>query len=240
VVYAVERFLEQGGVDGLHSLEGARVAIQGFGNVGQAAAQLFRAHGARLVALSDSSGGIAADGDGMGIDPAVALAHKLEHDSVVGLPGTRSITNEQLLASECDILVPAALGNQIHAGNDNQVRARLVVEAANGPVTPTADLDLAARGIPVLPDILANAGGVLVSYFEWVQNNQNDQWDADFIEQKLRRKQHLAVDAVMARNRTLCTSCPPEDVNGTLLRTSALALAVERVAQATLQRGIWP
>jgi len=240
VVYAIERFLEQGGVEGLHSLEGARIAIQGFGNVGQAAARLFRAHGARIVALSDSAGGIAMDGDGMGIDPAAALVHKQEHDSVVGLPGTRSITNEQLLACECDILVPAALGNQIHADNANKVRARLVAEGANGPVTPTADLDLAARGIPVLPDILANAGGVLVSYFEWVQNNQNDQWDAEFIEQKLRRKQHLAVDAVLARNRTLCATCAPEDVNGTLLRTAALALAVERVAQATLQRGIWP
>jgi len=240
VVYAIERFLEQGGVEGLRSLEGARIAIQGFGNVGQAAARLFRSYGARIVALSDSAGGIAMDADGMGIDPAAALVHKQEHDSVVGLPGTRSITNEQLLACECDILVPAALGNQIHADNANKVRARLVAEGANGPVTPTADLDLAARGIPVLPDILANAGGVLVSYFEWVQNNQNDQWDAQFIEQKLRRKQHLAVDAVLARNRTLCATCAPEDVNGTLLRTAALALAVERVAQATLQRGIWP
>lgn len=240
VVYATERFLEQGGVEGLQGLDGARVAIQGFGNVGQAAAALFRAHGARIVALSDSTGGIAVDDSGAGIDTEQALAHKQEHGSVVGLPGTQSITNEQLLAGECDILVPAALGNQITADNASQVRARVVVEAANGPVTPTADLDLAARGIPVLPDILANAGGVLVSYFEWVQNNQHDQWDAEYVEQKLRRKLHLAVDAVLARNRDLCATCVPEDVNGTLLRTSALALAVERVAQATLQRGIWP
>lgn len=239
VVYASERFLAQGGISGLHGLEGAGVAIQGFGNVGQAAARTFRALGARIVALSDSSGGIAADGID-GIDPAAAAAFKAEHGSVVGLPGTRSISNAELLASECDILVPAALGNQIHAGNASQVHARLVVEGANGPVTPTADLDLAARGIPVLPDILANAGGVLVSYFEWVQNNQNDQWDSDYIEQKLRRKLQVAVDAVVARHRRLCESCEPEDVVGTLLRTSALALAVERVAQATLQRGIWP
>jgi glutamate dehydrogenase/leucine dehydrogenase len=241
VVYATERFLEQGGLEGMHSLAGARVAIQGFGNVGQAAATQFRALGARIVALSDSTGGIAAAADdNVGIDPAMALAHKQAHASVVGLPGTRSITNAQLLASECDILVPAALGNQIHAGNANQVKARLVVEAANGPLTPTADLDLAARGIRVLPDILANAGGVLVSYFEWVQNNQNDSWDADYIEQKLRRKLHLAVDAVLARNRDLCAGCEAEDVHGTLLRTAALALAVERVARATLERGIWP
>lgn len=239
VVYATERFLEQGGIPGLNSLEGASVAIQGFGNVGQAAATLFHARGARIVALSDSSGGIASDG-GAGIDPAEALAFKLEHDSVVGMPGTRSITNEQLLALECDILVPAAVGNQIHADNASQVHARLVVEAANGPVTPIADLDLAARGIPVLPDILANAGGVLVSYFEWVQNNQNDLWDSDYIEQKLRRKLHLAVDAVLARNRSLRETGKPEDVTGTLLRTAALALAVERVAGATLLRGIWP
>jgi glutamate dehydrogenase (NAD(P)+) len=215
------------------------VAIQGFGNVGQAAARTFRALGARIMALSDSSGGIAADAI-EGIDPAAAAAFKAEHGRVVGLPGTRSISNAELLASECDILVPAALGNQIHAGNASQVHARLVVEGANGPVTPTADLDLAARGIPVLPDILANAGGVLVSYFEWVQNNQNDQWDSDYIEQKLRRKLQVAVDAVVARHRRLRESCVPEDVVGTLLRTSALALAVERVARATLQRGIWP
>lgn len=240
VVYATERFLEQGGVEGLHGLEGTRIAIQGFGNVGQAAALLFQARGAHIVALSDSTGGIAVDDSGTGIDPAEALAHKQAHDSVVGLPGTRSITNEQLLASECDILVPAALENQITADNASQVRARLVVEAANGPITPTADLDLAARGIPVLPDILANAGGVLVSYFEWVQNNQHDQWDAEYVEQKLRRKIHQAVDAVVVRNRELCDTCEPEDVNGTLLRTAALALAVERVAKATLQRGIWP
>jgi glutamate dehydrogenase (NAD(P)+) len=239
VVYATERYLEQGGIDGLTSLDGASVAIQGFGNVGQAAAQMFHAAGARIVALSDSSGGITSNG-GAGIDPTAALAHKAEHGSVLGLPDTRSITNEELLAGECDILVPAALGNQIHADNSSQVKARLVVEAANGPLTPTADLDLAARGIPVLPDILVNAGGVLVSYFEWVQNNQNDQWDGDYIEQKLRRKLQMAVDAVLARNRGLCKTCDVEDVTGTLLRTSALALAVERVARATLQRGIWP
>jgi glutamate dehydrogenase (NAD(P)+) len=239
LVYATERFLELGTLPGLNSLDGAGIAIQGFGNVGQAAARTFRARGAHILALSDSAGGIAAD-DSDGIDPAEAIAFKAEHGSVVGLPGTRSITNEQLLASECDILAPAALGNQIHAGNAHQVRARLVVEGANGPVTPTADLDLAARGIPVLPDILANAGGVLVSYFEWVQNNQNDQWDSDYIEQKLRRKLHVAVDAVVARHRSLCGTCPAEDVAGTLLRSAALALAVERVAHATLQRGIWP
>lgn len=239
VVYATERFLEQDGIEGLKSLEGVSVAIQGFGNVGQAAARMFQARGARIMALSDSAGGIASDGDD-GIDPLAALEYKQAHGSVVGMPGTRSISNEELLCCECDILVPAALGNQITADNATAIRARLVVEAANGPVTPTADLDLAARGIPVLPDILANAGGVLVSYFEWVQNVQNDQWDGDYIEQKLHRKLNHAVDAVLARHRSLCDSCPPEDVNGTLLRTAALALAVERVAKATLQRGIWP
>lgn len=239
VVFVTEHFLEQGGVPGLDGVSGSSVAIQGFGNVGQAAARLFREMGARVMALSDSSGGIMAV-DAAGIDPAEALAHKLAHGSVVGLPGTRSITNDDLLTMECDILVPAAMGNQIHADNAPQVKARLVVEAANGPITPIADLDLAARRIPVLPDILANAGGVLVSYYEWVQNNQNDQWDADYVEQKLRRKLCLAVDAVLARHDSLRENADPADVNATLLRTAALVLAVERVGQATLQRGIWP
>jgi glutamate dehydrogenase (NAD(P)+) len=239
LVYATERFLHHGTIEGLRELEGASVAIQGFGNVGQAAARTFRARGARIIALSDSRGGIAAE-ETAGIDPNEAIAFKAQHGTVVGFPGTRSITNEQLLAHECDILVPAALGNQIHAGNASHVHARVVVEGANGPVTPTADLDLAARGIPVLPDILANAGGVLVSYFEWVQNNLNDQWDSDYIDQKLQRKLQQAVDAVVGRHRGLRDGCDPEDVVGTLLRTAAFALAVERVGQATLQRGIWP
>lgn len=238
VVYAVERFIEQGGVAGLDSLKGCRVVIQGFGNVGQATANRFVACGAMLAGLSDSGGAIAADGTP--IDPQAALAHKREHGSVVGLAGTRTLEAEQWLSIDCDILVPAALGNQIHADNARQVQARLVVEAANGPVTPTADLILAEQGIPVLPDILANAGGVLVSYFEWVQNTQNDEWSAELIDQKLRHKMHQAVDAVLKRSGKLCDDCAAGDSQSGLLRTAALALAISRVTKATLQRGIWP
>lgn len=240
VVYAVERFLAQGGVSGLDGLEGARVVIQGFGNVGQAAARKFVACGAKIVGLSDSGGAIAANGNGNGLDPQAATDHKHEHGSVVGLTDSRSLDADKLLTLDCDILVPAALGNQIHAGNVEHIQARLVVEAANGPVTPTADLALAERGIPVLPDILANAGGVLVSYFEWVQNIQNDEWAAAQVDDKLRQKMHRAVDTVLRRNGHLCEDCAQTDTHGALMRTAALAVAIERVAKTTLQRGIWP
>lgn len=239
VVYATERFLERGSLGTLNSLTDARVTIQGFGNVGVAAARLFQAKGARIVALGDSRGAIAA-ADHQGLDLDAVLAHKREHGTVVGLPGSRSLTGDDLLALDCDILVPAALGNQLNGDSAGRVRARLVVEAANGPTTPAGDRILQQRGIPVLPDILANAGGVLVSYFEWVQNSQNDTWDADLVEQKLARKLHLATDAVLARHFTMSEQAAVEDIGARLLRTAALSLAVERVACATLERGIWP
>ena len=239
VVYATERALERGAVGTLNTLTGARVVIQGFGNVGVAAARLFQSKGAAVLAVSDSQGAIHAMDD-VGLDLDAVLNHKREHGTVVGLPGSRSLTGEDLLALDCDILVPAALGGQITAENAGRVRARLIVEGANGPITPAADLILQQRGIPVLPDILANAGGVLVSYFEWVQNTQNDGWDAELVEQKLARKLHLATDAVLARHFTMSEQATDEDTSARLLRTAALTLAVERVACATLERGIWP
>jgi glutamate dehydrogenase/leucine dehydrogenase len=238
-VYAVERFIERGGIPGFSTLEGTRVAVQGFGNVAVAAGRLFRAKGARVVAVSDSTGAIHAE-DHQGLDIEQVLQHKREHGSVVGVPGSTSITNADLLSMNVEILLPAAAGNQITADNAGSVHAQVVVEGANNPVTPAADLVLARRGIPILPDILANAGGVLVSYFEWVQNNQSDRWDADLVEAKLARKMHLATDAVMARHEAMCGRASEADTCARLLRTAALTLAIERVATASLERGIWP
>src|SRR5262249_10252209 len=158
---------------GLADVRGARVAVQGFGNAGAIAAELFHAAGARIVAVSDSQGGVCrADG----LDPAAVRKHKAARHTVVGAPQTTPVTNAELLTLASDVLLPAALEGQVRRDNVDRVKARLVVEAANGPTTPAADRALFARGIPVLPDILANAGGVTVSYFEWVQNIENERW----------------------------------------------------------------
>ena len=223
--------------------------VQGFGNAGSIAAQLYAEQGSKIIACSDSRGAIfSADG----FDPDEAVAHKKETGSVVGLPGTEEISNEALLALECDILIPAALENQIRADNAPDVRARLVAEAANGPTTPAADRILAEKGIPVLPDILANAGGVTVSYYEWVQNIENEQWDEEEVNAKLLRKMTRATDSVLDTreriNETLSDIAASREKlgrgNGTLttidLRTAAYVLAVKRVADVTLRRGIWP
>jgi len=156
------------------------------------------------------------------------------------MPGTATISNEELLELECDILLPAALGCQIHAGNSANIKARLVVEGANNPTTPAADLILQQRGIHVLPDILVNAGGVSVSYFEWVQNQVNEQWDYDTTTEKMRARIHEATDTVF--NRWQAFVVGEESTNNHLpdFRTVALVIAIERVAQATLMRGIWP
>ncbi len=233
---ATQRFLERAELPGLPSLEGARVAVQGFGNVGAVAAALFAEAGARIVAVSDSAGGVACED---GLDLSAVHAHKVAEGSVVGTPNTRTIGNEDLLAIDCDVLIPAALGAAVHAGNAAQVQAGLVVEAANGPVTPEADAVLAARGVHVLPDILANAGGVTVSYFEWMQNLANERWKEAVVNEQLREVMRNATDRVFDRWRRLTTTRddaePAPD-----LRTAALVSAVEHVARVTLQRGIWP
>ncbi len=236
VAFATERFVRLQGLNGHKHLGGLRVVIQGFGNVGYAAAHAFQRLGARITALSDSRGGIHCE---EGIDLQAALAHKRENGHLSGLPGTTNLSNEDLLALECDILVPAASASQVHAENAPRVQARLVVEAANDPLTPQADLLLQERGIPVLPDILANAGGVCVSYFEWVQNIQNQSWSEQEVEQKLRHRMHHTVEAVLRRHQQL-VKAHPDDPHAALLRTAALALAIERVTCATLERGIWP
>ncbi len=236
-VYCTERFLALGGVPELPDLQGARVVIQGYGEVGRVAAQLFREAGARIIALSDSRGGIWAQ-DGGGLDLDAVTAHKTREGTLVGLPGSRSITNEDILALDCDILLPAALGGQIHSGNVDAVRARLVVEGANRPVTPEADDALRGRGIHVIPDILANAGGVTVSYYEWVQNLEHHSWALEDINQRLRRRLFDATDRVVARWRAFPTECAAGLC--TDLRTAALVEALERLARVLGQRGIWP
>jgi glutamate dehydrogenase (NAD(P)+) len=231
-LFACQRALSRGVVSGLSSVKGARVAIQGFGNAGSIAARLFREAGARIIGVSDSRGGIF-NGDGLDLD--AVIAHKDKTGSVVGFAGSRNASNEEILALECDILIPAALENQIRADNAGSVRAKLVAEAANGPTTPAADRNLFGRGIPVLPDILANSGGVCVSYFEWVQNNENEQWELEEVNQKLRTKMERATDAVLDRQAEINRGGAKID-----LRTAALLVAIGRVAQVALERGIWP
>jgi glutamate dehydrogenase/leucine dehydrogenase len=234
-LYVTQRALARGIVPGMDSLEGATVAIQGFGNAGAIAAELFAAAGAKIVAVSDSRGGIHRP---EGLDTAAITelnAYKEKTRSVTGFEGARAVSNEDLLELPCDILIPAALENQIRGDNAERIQARLVVEAANGPTTPEADRILAGRGIPVLPDILANSGGVTVSYYEWVQNNENEQWTLDEVQSKLQARMERATDAVIDTRERLSKPDSPVD-----LRTAAFALAIERVARVALDRGIWP
>jgi len=237
-VYCLERFLALGGLPGRNELAGARVAIQGFGEVGGVAARLLQEQGAHVIAISDSRGGILAE-DGDNLDLAAVSAQRQEAGTVVGLPGSRSITNADLLALPCDILLPAAIGGQIHSGNAQKVRASLILEGANRPVTPEADDVLSTMGIPVLPDILANAGGVTVSYYEWVQNIEHHSWPLDEINGRLRARIFNATDRVMARWRALPATVQDTPLT-TDMRTAALVEALDRLAKVTLQRGIWP
>lgn len=244
-LFAVQQFLTHGIVSELATLQGARVVIQGFGNAGQIAAELFQSEGAVVIGISDSQGGVFCDA---GLDLNAAVSFKQEHGTVVGLHGTTTLTNEELLQLECDILIPAAMENQIRADNASRIRARLIAEAANGPTTPDADDILAEAGIHVIPDILANAGGVCVSYFEWVQNIENQQWAEDEVNLKLKQKMNRAVDSVVQRWQALRQISVSElagvesgaGVQTPDLRTTALVLAVERVSRAALERGIWP
>jgi glutamate dehydrogenase (NAD(P)+) len=204
-----------------------RVAVQGFGNAGAIAAQLMFAQGSTIIAVSDSTGAIYRP---EGFDPNSVLAWKQEHHSVRGFPGTKDITNEELLELDCDILIPAALENQITARNAGRIKARLIGEAANGPTTPEADDILYKNGKFLIPDILCNAGGVTVSYFEWVQDLDRDFWSVDQVNEKLH--------AIMAKAfaSTLDMSLK-QKVN---MRTAAYMLAVQRVADATSVRGLYP
>jgi glutamate dehydrogenase (NAD(P)+) len=232
-LFVTRRAIARGAVPGLKSLTGAKVVIQGYGNAGSIAAQLFTEAGAIVIAVSDSTGGILCE---EGIDPDAALQQKKQTGSVVGLEGTKNISNDELLHVPCDVLIPAAFENQIRADNVAGVQTKLIAEAANGPTTPAADRALFARGIPVLPDILTNSGGVTVSYFEWVQNIENEHWTEDEVNTKLQHKMESATDAVLDMQKEI------HDKRGATvdLRTSAFALAINRVAQVATQRGVWP
>jgi glutamate dehydrogenase (NAD(P)+) len=204
-----------------------RVAVQGFGNAGAIAAQLLYAQGSKIVAVSDSTGGIYRP---EGLDPNAVLAWKKEHHSVLGFHGAKDITNEELLELDCDILVPAALENQITARNAGRIQAKLIGEAANGPTTPEADEILYKNGTFVIPDILCNAGGVTVSYFEWVQDLERDFWDVQHVNEKLRAVMVKAFASTLEMSLR-------QKVN---MRTAAYLLAVQRVADAASVRGIYP
>ncbi len=248
-LYCTQRALARGIVPGLNSVTGATVVVQGYGNAGAIAAQLYAEQGAKIIAASDSRGGIH---NPAGLDPLDVLNHKKTTGSVVGYPGTKEVSNEEILEIPCDILVPAALENVIRGDNADRIQAKVIAEAANGPTTPAADKVLFAKGIHVLPDILANAGGVTVSYFEWVQNNENEQWEEDEVNGKMKAKMIKSTNAVLDKQKEINDSLteleaarqsrgldgdplPPVD-----LRTAAYVLAISRVAEVTLERGIWP
>jgi glutamate dehydrogenase (NAD(P)+) len=208
-------------------LKKARVAIQGFGNAGAIAARLIADEGATVVAVSDSTGGIHHPA---GLDVSRVTNWKKEHGTVQGFPGSTDISNTQVLEVDCDILIPAALENQITSRNAGNIKARIVAEAANGPTTPEADIELASRGVFMIPDILCNAGGVTVSYFEWVQDLNRDHWSEAVVNDKLR--------GIMTRSfaETLAIA-EREECD---MRTAAYLLAVQRVADATSMRGLYP
>jgi glutamate dehydrogenase/leucine dehydrogenase len=236
VLYATDQYLQSSPLTELKQLDGASIVIQGYGNVGAIAAHLFKQAGATIIAVSDSQGGIH-NADGLDL-PAVDN-HKSETGTVVGLVNTISLSNEELLTLECDILIPAALDNQIHNNNVEQVKAKLIVEAANGPITPAADSILMDKGIPVIPDILANSGGVIVSYFEWVQNLENEQWELDIINEKMRKKMVQTTKAVIENQRKL-VSANEKESRIIDLRTASLVIALRHLIDVTLERGIWP
>jgi glutamate dehydrogenase (NAD(P)+) len=203
------------------------VIIQGFGNVGSVTARLMHELGCKVIGLSDVNGGVY---NAKGIDVLLALHHSKEHGSLANLPGTETVTNSELLELPCDILIPAALENQLTRSNASHVKARLVVEAANGPTTPEADLILNDRGVTIVPDILANAGGVTASYFEWVQDLQRFFWSESEINSRLKSIIVRAYQAVREKAQE-------QQVN---LRMGAYLLAVATVAEATEVRGVYP
>jgi glutamate dehydrogenase/leucine dehydrogenase len=206
--------------------KGATVAIQGFGNVGGYAAQLLQARGYRIIAVSDSVSGIY---DPKGIDAKKAYAYKAQTRRLKGFPA-KEITNEELLALECDVLVPAALENQITKENGSEIKAKIVAEGANGPTSPEADEILDKHGVSVVPDILANAGGVVVSYLEWVQNLHREHWKAEEVNAQLEERIVASFSDVVQTSKKYETN----------MRNAANALAVERVANAVKLLGVWP
>ena len=209
------------------SIAGMRAAVQGFGNVGSYLAKLLHEEGAIVTAISDSTTALY---NPKGIDVPAAFAHKREHHTLAGLRDAEAITNDELLLLDVDVLAPCALEQVITTQNADKVKASIVCEGANGPVTPSADAILEDRGVLILPDVLANAGGVVVSYFEWVQGLQEYFWKEDEVNAKLKG----IVDKAFEETWHVHTG---RDVS---MRLAAYGLAVQRVAEATTTRGLYP
>jgi glutamate dehydrogenase (NAD(P)+) len=222
-VFAIEKAARVLGLD----LASSRTVVQGFGNAGSVAARLMTELDSLVVAVSDSRGGIY---NPNGLDLVAVSAHKARTGTVQGFGEAENITNEELLVLPTEILIPAALENQITADNAGQIQARIIAEAANGPATPEADAILYDRGIFVVPDILANAGGVTVSYFEWVQALQAFPWTEHEVNERLRQIMDKSFDAVYQKATT----------HNVHMRTAALVRAIDRVAEFTRLRGIYP
>jgi glutamate dehydrogenase (NAD(P)+) len=207
-------------------LEGARVVVQGFGNVGSSIARFCVAGGAKVIAVSDVRGGVA---NAKGIDPVALKEHERRTGSVVDFKNTEAITNKDLLETDCDILVPSAIEDQITKANAHKIRAKVILELANGPTTMEADKILHERGIFVIPDILANSGGVTVSYFEWVQDRYRYFWDADRVDERLEQFMTEAFRRVLQTHLR-------DKVD---MRTAAYLTAVSHVAEAARARGLY-
>jgi glutamate dehydrogenase (NAD(P)+) len=224
VVFCLQHWADEVGFD----LVGATVSIQGFGNVGSATGRILQVHGARLVAVADHAGAIT---DEDGIDAFKLADWVREHGSVAGFPEAMWIDDEDFWSVPADILVPAALENQVTAANAGRIQARVVVEAANGPTTLEAEKILEQRGIDVLPDILVNAGGVVVSYFEWLQNRSAQRWDLEDVDFKLREILWKACGEVADIRSELKIASR---------RDAAYAVALRRLQVVYQQRGIFP
>ena len=209
------------------NLKTATVAVQGFGNAGQFAAQLIEEQGAKIIAVSDSQGGVH---NKNGLQVGTLRKHKEKTGSVVGFPGAKSISNEDLLETECTILIPAALENQITKKNAGKIGAKIMAEAANGPTIPEADDILYKNKVLVIPDVLANGGGVTVSYFEWLQNLRREYWSENDVNERLDRNITKAFLDVYGTHEKY----------GVNMRKASTLLAVNRVVEALKIRGIWP
>jgi glutamate dehydrogenase (NAD(P)+) len=207
-------------------IKGATVAVQGFGNVGSVSAEHLARIGAKIVAVTDWKGGVYND---KGLDIPRMLDYAKQHKSIEGFPGGEPLDNEKLYAIDVDVLIPAALENQITMENAPKIRAKIIAEGANGPTTPDAHKHLHERGVFVIPDILANAGGVTTSYFEWVQDRYGYFWEEDEVNKRLERKMCEAFDAVLSTGQRYKTD----------MRTAAYIVAISRVATVTKMRGMY-
>ena len=220
LMYTVREAAKEMGMD----LNGATVVVQGYGNAGNFSAKFLQELGATLIAANDSSGGIY---NPEGMDAFDLKDYKDEHGELHGFPGSKEISNEDLLTLECDILVPAAMENQINEKNAHKIKAKMIAEAANGPTTPEADKILNEKGVVVIPDVLANAGGVTVSYFEWVQNMYNYYWDKEEVDNKLEKIMVNAFERVHKKHQD----------SGVSYRVAAYMVAIERLTEAMRARG---